>query len=117
MNTTTLKARRILPVIVLSQFFCTTLWFAGNSVIEDMANELTLQPQFLAHITSVIQFGFIAGTLVYALLSLADRFSPSMAYLTACGDTHISLSYRFFSGRHLPGGYENRFRSFPEGAW
>jgi MFS family permease len=31
--------------------------------------------------TSVIQFGFIAGTLVYALLSLADRFSPSLIFL------------------------------------
>jgi MFS family permease len=81
MNSTTLKARRILPVIVLSQFLCTTLWFAGNSVIEDMVYELGLQPQFLAHMTSVIQFGFISGTLVYALLSIADRFSPSLVFL------------------------------------
>ena len=81
MEITQLKVRSVLPVIVLSQFLCTTLWFAGNSVIEDMVRELSLQSQFVAHLTSAIQFGFISGTLVYALLSLADRGSPSVVFL------------------------------------
>lgn len=72
--------RLILPTIVISQFFCTSLWFAGNSVVSDIANDLHLDPAFLAHITSAIQFGFITGTLVFAIFTFADRFSPSLVF-------------------------------------
>ncbi|QTE35784.1 MFS transporter [Mucilaginibacter gossypii] len=68
--------KRILPVIVLSQFFCTSLWFAGNAVMSDMAKQLQLEPSYLAYLTSAVQLGFITGTLVFAILSIADRFSP-----------------------------------------
>ncbi len=34
----------------------------------------------LGHLTSAVQFGFIVGTLVFALLSIADRFSPSKVF-------------------------------------
>jgi MFS family permease len=68
--------KRILPVIVIAQFFCTSLWFAGNAVMADVARQLHLGPGYLAHIASAVQFGFITGTLAFALLSIADRFSP-----------------------------------------
>ncbi|WP_432328715.1 hypothetical protein ACRQ5D_09215 [Mucilaginibacter sp. P25] len=68
--------KRILPVIVFSQFFCTSLWFAGNAVMSDMAKQLQLEPSYLAYLTSAVQLGFITGTLVFAILSIADRFSP-----------------------------------------
>lgn len=68
--------KRILPVIVLSQFFCTSLWFAGNAVMGDIAKQLQLEPSYLAYLTSAVQLGFITGTLVFAILSIADRFSP-----------------------------------------
>ena len=72
--------RLTLPIIVLSQFFCTSLWFAGNSVIADIVKELNLETNVLAHLTSSIQFGFIAGTLVFAILTISDRFSPSLVF-------------------------------------
>ena len=68
--------RRVLPVIVLSQFFCTSLWFAGNAIIGDIARQLAVDPGYLAHLASAVQFGFITGTLIFAVLSIADRFSP-----------------------------------------
>jgi MFS family permease len=68
--------KRILPVIVLTQFFCTSLWFAGNAVMGDIARQLQLEPSYLAYLTSAVQLGFITGTLVFAILSIADRFSP-----------------------------------------
>jgi MFS family permease len=74
--------KRILPVIVISQFFCTSLWFAGNAVIADIARQLQLEPAYLAHLTSAVQLGFIAGTLVFAILSISDRFSPSRVFFT-----------------------------------
>ena len=72
--------RKILPIIVIAQFFCTSLWFAGNAIISDMAKELNLDQHFLAHLTSIIQFGFIIGTLVFAIFTISDRYSPSIVF-------------------------------------
>ncbi len=72
--------KRILPIIVISQFFCTSLWFAGNAILPDLIKTFHLGPGFLAHLTSMVQFGFITGTFVFALLTIADRFSPSMVF-------------------------------------
>lgn len=72
--------KRILPLIVISQFLSTSLWFAGNAVLPDLAREINLPPEYLGHLTSAVQFGFILGTLVFAILTLADRFSPSWIF-------------------------------------
>jgi len=70
----------ILPLIVFSQFCCTSLWFAGNGVMEDLIPAFQLPSEALGHLTSAVQFGFILGTLVFAILSLADRFAPSRVF-------------------------------------
>ena len=111
--------RLILPIIVVSQFFCTSLWFAGNSIISDMVKDMNLDNGFLAHITSAIQFGFIIGTLVFALFTITDRFSPSKVFffssilaglfnlgicLNNMDSTQILL-FRFLTGFFLAGIY------------
>ena len=75
--------KHILPVIVFSQFAGTSLWFAGNAVVPELIEELNLLEMFVGFITMAIQSGFILGTLVFALLSIADRFSPVKVFL-AC---------------------------------
>ena len=75
--------RRILPVIVLSQFAGTSLWFAVNAVLPDLQRRWGLPPSALATVTTAVQLGFVAGTLVFALLTLADRFPPTRVFL-AC---------------------------------
>jgi MFS family permease len=70
----------VLAVIVIAQFLCTSLWFAGNAVLTDLAKDLELSKTALGHITSAVQFGFIIGTLVYAALMVADRLSPSLVF-------------------------------------
>lgn len=72
---------RILPVIVFAQFAGTSLWFAGNAVIPDLVEILQLTDAAVGNVTSAVQFGFIGGTLVFAYLSLADRYSPSLVFL------------------------------------
>ncbi|MDP3394033.1 nitrate/nitrite transporter [Sediminibacterium sp.] len=72
---------RILFIIILAQFFCTSVWFAGNAVMTDMAFAKNLDGLFLVYLTSAVQFGFIIGTLVFAVLAFADRFSPSLVFL------------------------------------
>ncbi len=47
----------------------------------DLIREFDLQPEALGHLTSAVQFGFISGTLVFAVLTVADRISPSKVFL------------------------------------
>jgi MFS family permease len=68
----------ILPLVVVSQFAGTSLWFAVNAVATDIFPNTPVG--LMGHITSVIQLGFISGTLVFAFLSIADRFSPSRVF-------------------------------------
>jgi len=70
------RPARILPVIMLSQFAGTALWFAGNAVLGDLQQQWGLAPQALGYVTSAVQLGFISGTLVFAFFALSDLFSP-----------------------------------------
>lgn len=72
---------RILPIIVFAQFAGTSLWFAGNAVLPELQQTLGLQQEALGLLTSAVQLGFIAGTLCFAILSLADRVSPRLLFL------------------------------------
>ncbi|MGK7389913.1 MAG: MFS transporter [Candidatus Cyclobacteriaceae bacterium M2_1C_046] len=88
----------VLPVIVFSQFAGTSLWFAGNAIITDLQQNLHLQDDLIGHITSAVQFGFIFGTLLFAMLTIADRFSPSKVFLfCALGGAFVNLSIIFLA--------------------
>ncbi|MBB6460260.1 MFS transporter [Flammeovirga kamogawensis] len=109
----------ILPIIVISQFFCTSLWFAGNGVMYDLMVNFNLKESALGYLTSSVQFGFIGGTLIFAFLSIADRFSPSKVFFVCalfgalfnvCTildiNTYTSiLGFRFLTGFFLAGIY------------
>lgn len=73
---------RILPVIILSQFAGTSLWFAGNAVLGDLQQQWQLGDAALGYITSSVQLGFICGTLVFAFFTISDRFSPRNVFFT-----------------------------------
>jgi MFS family permease len=75
--------KALLPTIIVTQFLCTSLWFAGNAVMPDLIQEMGVAPQFLAQATSAVQLGFVAGTLVFALLALSDRFSATKVYFAS----------------------------------
>jgi MFS family permease len=72
--------KNILFLIVISQFFCTSLWFAGNGVLDNLILDYQLGPHALGYLTSSVQLGFITGTLTYAIFTLADRYSPSKVF-------------------------------------
>lgn len=109
----------ILPVIVISQFGCTSLWFAGNGIMTHLLRVFELAPTALGHLTAAVQLGFIFGTLLFALLTIADRFSPTRVFFlcaalgAACnlgilyeGNSLISLlGIRFMTGFFLAGIY------------
>ncbi|SNS49660.1 Predicted arabinose efflux permease, MFS family [Belliella buryatensis] len=73
--------KHILPTIVIAQFLCTSLWFAGNAVLPELAAAMQLPSSYLGHLTSAVQIGFIGGTLIFAILTIADKFSPSKVFL------------------------------------
>jgi MFS family permease len=118
-STTTQPNKVILPIIVIAQFFCTSLWFAGNAIMPNLLKQFNLAPSYLAHLTSAVQFGFIIGTLIFALLSISDRFSPSKVFcicamIAALTNFSISLNginstqliaARFITGFFLAGIY------------
>eukprot|EP00522_Entomoneis_paludosa_P012226 CAMPEP_0172450776 /NCGR_PEP_ID=MMETSP1065-20121228/9001_1 /TAXON_ID=265537 /ORGANISM="Amphiprora paludosa, Strain CCMP125" /LENGTH=463 /DNA_ID=CAMNT_0013202601 /DNA_START=196 /DNA_END=1587 /DNA_ORIENTATION=+ len=72
--------RRVLPCIILSQFAGTSLWFAGNAVQSDFADEFNLPDSSLSVLTSAVQAGFITGTLIFAIFNVADRFLPTRVF-------------------------------------
>ena len=113
------KQKRILWIIVLSQFAGTSLWFVGNAVLPELKQTLNLSQYALSHVTSAVMLGFIAGTLVFAFFSLADRFSPvklfficsllgalsnsSVAWLAT--DASSLFALRFLTGIFIAGIY------------
>ncbi|MGB5383477.1 MAG: MFS transporter [Lutimonas sp.] len=73
----------ILPIIVISQFFCISLWFAGNGVMNDLISNFDLRKNALGHLTSAVQLGFILGALIFAIFTIADRYSPSKVFFVS----------------------------------
>ena len=67
----------------MSQFAGGSLWFAANAVLGDLQRAWQLPQDALGYVTSAVQLGFIAGTLAFAFLAIADRFSPRLVFL-AC---------------------------------
>lgn len=111
--------RRVLPVLVLAQFAGTSLWFAVNAVMPDLQRAFGWPADAVGTLTSTLQIGFIAGTLVFALLAIADRFSARKVFLfcalagAACTvgawwqvhAFHALLAWRFATGFLLAGIY------------
>lgn len=107
--------KKVLPIIIIAQFLCTSLWFAGNAVM----SELNLSSSYLTYLTSAVQAGFIVGTLLLAISGLADRYSPSKIFFISatiaamCNvviagseiNLVIWLSCRFLTGFFLAGIY------------
>lgn len=111
--------RRVLPLIVLSQFAGTSLWFAVNAVMPDLQQAWGLPATAVGTLTSAVQLGFVAGTLVFALLMVADKFSPSRVFMACAllgalanvatlwigGSFSLLLALRFAVGFLLAGIY------------
>ncbi len=113
------KRYLVLLIIVFSQFCGTSLWFAGNAILPELTTLHQWQATALGHLTSSIQLGFIAGTLLYALLGISDKYSPSKVFFVSSllaassniiclidlSSFSLILSSRLLSGFFLAGIY------------
>ena len=102
-----------------AQFAGTSLWFAGNAILPALQETYQFSNDSLGHVASAVQLGFIVGTLVFAIFSLADRFSPNRVFFfsamagalfnAAILLVEFSISqlilFRFFTGFFLAGIY------------
>ena len=73
--------RHLLPVLVLAQLLGVSPWFAVNAVMGDLQRAQGFSPQAVGTLSAGIQLGFIAGTLVFALTALADRFAARRVFV------------------------------------
>lgn len=110
---------RPLAVIVVAQFFGTSLWFSANSAADDLMRAWGVGPAALGPLTSAVQAGFIAGTLIFSLSGLADRYRASRIFAVSAlfgaaanagfawfaGGIADGMVYRFATGFALAGIY------------
>lgn len=106
-------------VICIATFFGSSLWFSINAVSDQLLAMWGIDTAGIGHLTSVLQFGFILGTLSIALTGIADRHSPSKiffisaiigalansAFPLADGNLSVALILRFIVGISLAGIY------------
>src|SRR5437763_5248499 len=88
----------LLWLLVFSQFAGTSLWFVGNAVIDSLP---AVTPDAYANLTSVVQFGFIAGTLLFSLFGIADRFSPAVVFFLSSLFAALANLFIVWFGRDL----------------
>lgn len=87
--------------------------------MDTLISTFQLSSKVLGHLTSAVQFGFIFGTLFFAIYAFADRFSPSQVFfvcsiaaslcnlgmIIADGNVPVLYASRFFTGFFLAGIY------------
>jgi MFS family permease len=108
----------MLALLATAELFGMSLWFAANAVAAMLRAEWQLTGSEVAWLTTVVQFGFVAGTAVSALLNLADviparrLFAASAilgalanASLLAAAHYEVALATRFATGFFLAGVY------------
>ena len=110
---------RSLLLIVVAQFFGTSLWFSANSAADDLMRQWQVGPAALGPLTAAVQAGFIVGTLLFSLSGLADRFRASHIFAVSAvfgaaanagfawlaGGVVDGAVYRFATGLALAGIY------------
>jgi len=96
-----------------------SLWFSGSAVVPALTKEWNLSASAASWLTLSVQLGFVAGTLLSALLNLPDVISSRHLFtLTAIAaaifngafgllahDVSVGISLRFLTGMSLAGVY------------
>ena len=74
---------RVITLICICQVLVMALWFSTTAVVPSLQRERPLTPFHVSLLTSGVQIGFVAGTLISAFLGFADRLDPRRFY--GCG--------------------------------
>lgn len=112
------KAKSV-SLIVLCQVSAMTLWFSATSAAAALLDAGAITGHQAALLTSAVQLGFVAGTLISAWFGLPDRLDPRRLFaacaiagaainlmLLATGfDAAATIALRFATGAMLAGVY------------
>ena len=110
---------RSLVIIAFCAVATMSLWFSASAVVPALRESVGLPPLIASLFTSAVQAGFVAGTLLSALLNLADRIEPRRFFiasaLVAAGANALILAFepaspavivlRFVTGMCMAGIY------------
>lgn len=73
-------------------------WLSGTAAARTLSEAWDLAPTAAAWLTSSTQYGFIAGTFVYALTNLADRFNARIVFFaSALAGALFNLAFAWFA--------------------
>ena len=73
--------RRNLALLSAALVLVLAVWFAGTAAVPALIAQGVVTPGRAAWLTAAVQLGFVAGTLVSAILSLADRVDGRRLFL------------------------------------
>jgi MFS family permease len=74
----------MLLLVAAAQLLGMTLWFSATAAAPRMAAEFGITGAGTAWLTMAVQGGFVIGTLVSALLNLADVLNPRRLFAAGC---------------------------------
>ncbi|MBT7954057.1 MAG: MFS transporter [Rhodospirillaceae bacterium] len=72
-----------LTLLTICEISAMSLWFSATALIPSFRAEFNISSDQASLLTSSVQAGFVAGTLLSAMLMLADRFDPRRIFLAA----------------------------------
>jgi MFS family permease len=110
---------RTLALLAIAELLGMSLWFSGSAVVPALTREWNLSASAASWLTLSVQLGFVAGTLLSALLNLPDIISPRHLFtLTAIAaaivngafaflahEATVAIALRFLTGMFLAGVY------------
>lgn len=106
-------------IIIFAELLGTSLWFSINSVSSSLMSAWEINLAGIGFLTNAVQLGFIAGTLLFALSGIADRFKPSHIFAICAllgsafnglfaiyaDNIYVGSIFRFLTGICLAGIY------------
>jgi len=80
-----------------------SLWFSGSAVIPALTKEWHLSDSQVSWISIAVQLGFVAGTLLSAVLNLSDILSPRhLIAVSALAGALVNASFGFYAHSPVP---------------
>ncbi len=83
MTATTGGSKKALLLVIIGQWLCTSVWFAGSSVFIQISQLLHLNSDQGAFLLMAVELGFVVGTLFYASFRLSDKYSPTLVFFVS----------------------------------
>jgi MFS family permease len=87
-----------LAILAVAELLSMSLWFSGSAVVPALTREWSLDTGTASWLTLSVQLGFVAGTLLSALLNLPDVISPRHLFtLTAVAAALVNAAFGFLA--------------------